>query len=102
MTDQHVPYKAHPAHWEFVIKRTQGLGDDYLASVLRELMERIEALEAAQLEQAEVRALSWGIVRRVEALELARMPIGARSISSKPESRPPTAAATRSASLRSC
>jgi hypothetical protein len=53
MTDQHVPYKAHPAHWEFVIKRTQGPGDDYLASVLRELMERIEALEAAQLEQAE-------------------------------------------------
>jgi hypothetical protein len=51
---------------------TLAAADGDTTSLIFKVTNRIEALEAAQLEQAEVRALSWGIVRRVEALEASR------------------------------
>jgi hypothetical protein len=73
MTDQ---YRATPEQWRLIEE-----DDAQAPSCILELRARIEALEAAQLEQAQVRALSWAIVRRVEAMEAAQ-----RAIRSGPES----------------
>ena len=63
MTDQH---RASPADW---LLHAASL-DDADSSCILELRARIEALEAAQLEQAESnRFCTDAIVRRVEALE---------------------------------
>jgi hypothetical protein len=63
MTDQH---RANPADW---LLHAASL-DDADSSCILELRARIEALEAAQLEQAESnRFCTDAIVRRVEALE---------------------------------
>jgi hypothetical protein len=66
MTDQH---RASPADW---LLHAASL-DDADSSCILELRARIEALEAAQLEQAESnRFCIDAIVRRVEALEAAQ------------------------------
>ena len=68
MTDQH---RATPEQWAYMHERTEaGLE---MTSCILELRARIEALEAAQLEQAESnRFCTDAIVRRVEALEAAQ------------------------------
>jgi hypothetical protein len=65
MTDQH---RATPEDWEYIRLRAEdGVG---LLNCILELRARVEALEAAQLEQAEShRFCTDAIVRRVEALE---------------------------------
>jgi hypothetical protein len=65
MTDQH---RATPEQWAYMHERTEaGLE---MTSCILELRARVEALEAAQLEQAESgRFCTDAIVRRVEALE---------------------------------
>ena len=67
MTDQH---RATPEQWEH---QDHWTGEHRsTASCILELRARVEALEAAQLEQAEShRFCTDAIVRRVEALELA-------------------------------
>jgi hypothetical protein len=71
MTDQH---RATPEQWEHV-EVSAGMDKQIpwaTADCLLELHARIEALEAAQLEQAESnRFCTDAIVRRVEALEAA-------------------------------
>ena len=63
MTDQH---RATPEQWALIAKTTGGTVSD----TILEPRSRIEALEAAQLEQAEShRFCTDAIVRRVEALE---------------------------------
>jgi hypothetical protein len=73
MTDQHraTPEqdRADPQAWKNVV--VECIRGSSAAATILELRARVEALEAAQLEQAEVRALSWAIFRRVEALEAA-------------------------------
>ncbi len=71
MTDQH---RATPEQWEVVeICREEGKIPWPTATALLELRARVEALEAAQLEQAEShRFCVDAIVRRVEALEAAQ------------------------------
>jgi len=65
MTNQH---RATPAQWAETEKWAQG--DELDSSCILELRARIEALEAAQLDQAEShRFCTDAIVRRVEALE---------------------------------
>jgi hypothetical protein len=67
MTDQH---RATPEQWEY---QERWASDDDDASCILELRDRVEALEAAQLEQAESnRFCTDAIVRRVEALEAAQ------------------------------
>jgi hypothetical protein len=66
MTDQH---RATPEQWRRVTRRAKE-DKSSTDSCLLELCARIEALEAAQLEQAEShRFCTDAIVRRVEALE---------------------------------
>jgi hypothetical protein len=68
MTDQ---YRARPQQWER-IKQLAKEGWE-MQSAIYELCSRIEALDAAQLEQAEShRFCTDAIVRRVEALEAAQ------------------------------
>jgi hypothetical protein len=68
MTDQH---RAKPEHWLILERQAETLGCASSNAIL-ELRARIEALEAAQLEQAESnRFCTDAIVRRVEALEAA-------------------------------
>jgi hypothetical protein len=75
MTDQ---YRATPEQWAMIATGTSGC---FSATIL-ELRARIEALEAAQLEQAESnRFCVDAIVRRVEALEATQ-----HAIRSGPES----------------
>ena len=67
MTDQH---RATPEQWDLIARTT---GGSHAAATILELRSRIEALEAAQLEQAEShRFCTDAIVRRVEALEAAQ------------------------------
>jgi len=67
MTNQH---RATPEQWEY---QERWASDDDDASCILELRCRVEALEVAQLEQAESnRFCTDAIVRRVEALEAAQ------------------------------
>jgi hypothetical protein len=66
MTDQH---RATPEQWAQIERSAEEVHGDGCSAIL-ELRARIEALEAAQLEQAEShRFCTDAIVRRVEALE---------------------------------
>jgi hypothetical protein len=68
MTDQQ--HRATPEQWELV--KYYADVDHHLDSCVLELRDRIAALEAAQLDQAEShRFCTDAIVRRVEALEAA-------------------------------
>jgi hypothetical protein len=70
MTDQH---RATPEQLSMSVYPGDIATDPRkVADAINALSARIEALEAAQLEQAEVRTLSWAIFRRVEALEAAQ------------------------------
>jgi hypothetical protein len=72
MTDQH---RATPEQWKTVeIYAEDGSDEDNTTdSCILELRARVEALEAAQLEQAESgRFCTDAIVRRVDALEAAQ------------------------------
>jgi hypothetical protein len=66
MTEQH---RAKPEHWLILGRQAETLGCASSNAIL-ELRARVEALEAAQLEQAEShRFCTDAIVRRLEALE---------------------------------
>ena len=66
MTDQH---RATPEQWAQIERSAEEVHGDGCSAIL-ELRDRIAALEAAQLEQAESnRFCTDAIVRRVEALE---------------------------------
>ena len=78
MTDQH---RASPADW---LLHAASL-DDADSSCILELRDRIAALEAAQLEQAESnRFCTDAIVRRVEALEDPMAELRAASAEARP------------------
>jgi hypothetical protein len=78
MTDQH---RASPADW---LLHAASL-DDADSSCILELRARIEALESAQLEQAESnRFCTDAIVRRVEALEAPMTELHAASAGARP------------------
>jgi hypothetical protein len=82
MTDQH---RATPEQWANMKEyQDDGLDDGY-GSCIIELRARIEALEAAQLEQAEShRFCTDAIVRRVEALEDPMTELRAASAEARP------------------
>ncbi len=72
MTNQH---RATPKQWNLLQRQGETLGSAESIALL-ELRARVEALEAAQLEQAEShRFCTDAIVRRVEALEAAQRAI---------------------------
>jgi hypothetical protein len=80
MTDQH---RANPELWAAAEKFSQNSMD--MLNCMLELRSRIEALEAAQLEQAESnRFCTDAIVRRVEALEAPMTEVRAASAEVRP------------------
>jgi hypothetical protein len=80
MTDQH---RANPELWAAAEKFSQNSMD--MLNCMLELRSRIEALEAAQLEQAESnRFCTDAIVRRVEALEAPMTELRAASAEARP------------------
>jgi hypothetical protein len=80
MTDQH---RATPQQWAETEK--WALEDELDSSCILELRSRIEALEAAQLEQTESnRFCTDAIVRRVEALEAPMTELRAASAEARP------------------
>jgi len=85
MTDQH---RATPEQWEHV-QISAGMKQQIpwaTADCILELRSRIEALEAAQLEQAEShRFCTDAIVRRVEALEAPMTELRAASAEARPD-----------------
>jgi hypothetical protein len=87
MTDQHraTPEqdRADPQAWKNVV--VECIRGSSAAATILELRSRIEALEAAQLEQAEShRFCTDAIVRRVEALEAPMTELRAASAEARP------------------
>jgi hypothetical protein len=84
--NQSQQHRATPEQWEVIgICKEEGKIPWPTATCLLELRARIEALEAAQLEQAEShRFCTDAIVRRVEALEAPMTELRAASAEARP------------------